>query len=314
MPAEPILLIEDLWRSYDEVQAVRGISLGIERGEFFGLLGPNGAGKTTTIAMISGLLQPSRGRILIDGLDLRERPREVKQKIGIVPQALSFYPSLSARENLSFFGKLYGLSGGPLRRRIWECLEMVHLQERADQHVGEFSHGMKRRLNIAIGTLHEPEILIMDEPTAGVDPQSRAEVLEGLQSMNRRGVTVLYTTHYIEEAQALCSRVAIMDLGKVLALDEPQSLIRGLGNGIIRIVFSLPVEDAIRRELEGMGQARVVDGSGKQLHLQVRETGVALKALVELQERRNLRLKTLEILEPNLETVFIHLTGRDLRD
>jgi ABC-2 type transport system ATP-binding protein len=132
--------------------------------------------------------------------------------------------------------------------------------------------------------------------------------------MNRSGVTVLYTTHYIEEAQALCNRVAIMDLGKVLALDEPQSLIRGLGNGIVRIVFSLPVEDSIRRELEGMGQTRIVDGSGKQVHLQVRETGEALKALVELQERRNLRLKTLEILEPNLETVFIHLTGRDLRD
>ena len=238
MPAEPILVIEDLWRAYGDVQAVRGISLGIERGEFFGLLGPNGAGKTTTIAMISGLIQPSRGRILIDGLDLQERPREVKRKIGIVPQALSFYPSLSARENLSFFGRLYGLRGGLLHRRIRECLEVVHLQDRAGQLVGQFSHGMKRRLNIAIGLLHEPEILVMDEPTVGIDPQSRAEILEGLQSMNHAGVTVLYTTHYIEEAQTLCNRVAIMDLGKVIALDTPGSLIRGLGNGIIRIGFS----------------------------------------------------------------------------
>jgi ABC-2 type transport system ATP-binding protein len=312
---EPILVIEDLWRSYGEVQAVRGISLVIERGEFFGLLGPNGAGKTTTIAVISGLLQPSRGRILIHGLDLRRRPQEAKRKIGIVPQALSFYPTLSARENLSFFGRLYGLRGGPLERRIRDCLEVVHLQDRAGQHVGQFSHGMKRRLNIAIGLLHEPEILVMDEPTAGVDPQSRAEVLEGLQSMNRAGVTVLYTTHYIEEAQSLCNRVAIMDLGRVIALDAPWSLIRGLGEGIIRIRFNEPLEEPVRRELEGMGRIRVVHGSGKQVHLQVQgETDRALKGLVELQERRNLRLKTLEILEPNLETVFIHLTGRDLRD
>jgi len=311
---EPILAIDNLWKSYGEVQAVRGVSLGIGRGEFFGLLGPNGAGKTTTIAMISGLIQPSEGRIVIDRVDLRERPREAKRKIGIVPQSLSFYPSLSARENLSFFGRLYGLRGGSLHRRIRDCLEVVHLQDRADQAVGQFSHGMKRRLNIAIGLVHEPEILVMDEPTVGIDPQSRAEILEGLQSMNRAGVTLLYTTHYMEEAQALCDRVAILDLGKVIALDAPQALIQGLGNGIIRIKFSEPVEESVRRELEGMGKTRIVDGSRRQVHLQVQETDQALKDLVELQERRNLRLKTLEILEPNLETVFIHLTGRDLRD
>jgi ABC-2 type transport system ATP-binding protein len=311
---EPILVIEDLWRSYGEVQAVRGISLGIERGEFFGLLGPNGAGKTTTFAMISGLIQPSQGQIIIAGLDVQDRPQEVKRKIGIVPQGLSFYPSLSARENLSFFGRLYGLRGGSLHRRIRDCLEVVHLQDRADQAVGQFSHGMKRRLNIAIGLLHEPEILVMDEPTVGIDPQSRAEILEGLQSMNRSGITVLYTTHYMEEAQALCHRVAILDLGKVIALDAPRSLIQGLGNGIIRIKFNEPVEESIRRELEGMGKTKIVDSSSKQVHLQVQGTDQALKDLVELQERRNLRLKTLEILEPNLETVFIHLTGRDLRD
>lgn len=311
---EPILALENLWKAYGEVQAVRGISLGIGRGEFFGLLGPNGAGKTTTIAMISGLIQPSEGRIIIDRVDLRERPREAKRKIGIVPQSLSFYPSLSARENLSFFGRLYGLKGGSLRRRIEDCLEIVSLKERAEQFVGQFSHGMKRRLNIAIGLLHEPEILVMDEPTVGIDPQSRAEILEGLQSMNRAGVTLLYTTHYMEEAQALCDRVAILDLGKVIALDAPRTLIQGLGNGIIRIKFSEPVEESVRRELEGMGKTKIVDGSGRQVHLQVQETDQALKELVELQERRNLRLKTLEILEPNLETVFIHLTGRDLRD
>lgn len=311
---EPILAIENLWKSYGEVQAVRGITLGIGRGEFFGLLGPNGAGKTTTIAMISGLIQPSEGRIVIDRVDLQERPREAKRKIGIVPQSLSFYPSLSARENLSFFGRLYGLRGSSLHRRIEDCLGVVNLQERAEQFVGQFSHGMKRRLNIAIGLLHEPEILVMDEPTVGIDPQSRAEILEGLRSMNRSGVTVLYTTHNMEEAQTLCDRVAIMDLGKVIALDAPQSLIQGLGNGIIRIKFNEPVEESIRRELEGMGKTKIVDGSSKQVHLQVQETDQALKDLVELQERRNLRLKTLEILEPNLETVFIHLTGRDLRD
>jgi ABC-2 type transport system ATP-binding protein len=231
-----------------------------------------------------------------------------------VPQTLSFYPSLSARENLSFFGRLYGWRGGVLKRRIGECLELVHLQDRADQQVGQYSHGMKRRLNIAIGVLHRPEILVMDEPTVGIDLQGRSEILESLRSMNQAGVTVLYTTHYMEEAQALCNRLAIMDHGRVLALDMPRSLIRGLGNGIIRIGFSEPVEESIRKELEGLGDMKIVDGAGRQFHLQVRETDQVLKRVVELQERRNLSLKTLEILEPNLETVFIHLTGRELRD
>jgi ABC-2 type transport system ATP-binding protein len=312
--ADPLLVIEDLWKSYPEVQAVRGIDFQVERGEFFGLLGPNGAGKTTTIAMIAGLLFPSRGRIIVDGFDLQERPREVKRKIGIVPQALSFYPSLSARENLSFFGKLYGLRGRPLQRRINECLELVRLADRAGQRVGRFSHGLMRRLNMAIGLLPEPELLIMDEPTAGLDPQSRAEILQGLQALNQAGTAMLYTTHYLEEAQTLCRRVAIMDRGQIIALDAPRSLIRDLGCGIVRIVFGQPVAEAIRRDLEALGHVRLVDNAGKQIHLQVADTEQTLKTLLAFQEGKHLALKALEILEPNLETVFIHLTGRDLRD
>ncbi len=309
-----LLVIEDLWKSYGEFPAVQGIDLRLARGEFFGLLGPNGAGKTTTIAMISGLIQPSRGRILLDGLDLQEHPQEVKRKIGIVPQSLSFYPTLSARENLFFFGRLYGLRGQALQRRVGECLEFVHLEERAEQRVGRFSHGLMRRLNMAIGLLSEPELLVLDEPTAGLDPQSRGEILKGLQSLNRSGTTMFYTTHYLEEAQTLCHRVAIMDRGRILALDSPGSLIRGFGSGIIRIGFVQPIGESIRRQLKSLGKIRLADGAGKQVHLQVPETDQALKALFALQEKESLPLKALEILEPNLETVFIHLTGRDLRD
>ncbi|MCU0580800.1 MAG: ABC transporter ATP-binding protein [Desulfobacterota bacterium] len=264
--------------------------------------------------MISGLIHPSRGRILVAGIDLQERPREAKRKIGIVPQSLSFYPSLSARENLSFFGRLYGLGGRPLQRRIAECLAFVHLEDRAGERVGRFSHGLMRRLNIAIGLLHDPQLLILDEPTAGLDPQSRAEILQGLRALNRSGTTVFYTTHYLEEAQALCRLVAVMDQGRIIALDEPRSLIRNLGSGIVRIVFGQPVGAALRKRLEGLGKIRVVDRTEKQFHLQVGDTDQALKALVSLQAEAHLPLKALEMLEPNLETVFIQLTGRAIRD
>ena len=314
MMKTPILIVEDLWKSYAETDAVRGLTFEISRGEFFGLLGPNGAGKTTTIGILSGLIEPTRGRISIDGFDLISRPMEAKARLGLVPQSFALYPTLCARDNLVFFGRIYGLKGKRLKERIASVLEIVELKDRANQTVASFSNGMKRRLNIAVGLLHEPEILILDEPTVGVDTQSRNAILESLDTLNKSGVTVLYTTHYIEEAQRLCDRVAIMDQGKIIALNNPARLIQDLGKGIIRIEFNAGIDDGLLNQMGRIGSVRVIDGQKRRAHLETDRTDQASRELLELMKTRDGLLKTLDISEPNLETVFIHLTGRNLRD
>jgi ABC-2 type transport system ATP-binding protein len=309
-----IFIVEDLWKTYAETDAVRGLTFEISRGEFFGLLGPNGAGKTTTIGILSGLIEPTRGRVSIDGVDLFSRPMEAKARLGLVPQSFALYPTLSARDNLVFFGRIYGLNGRRLRERIARVLEIVELTDRANQTVATFSNGMKRRLNIAAGLLHEPKILILDEPTVGVDTQSRNAILESIRSLNKSGVTVLYTTHHIEEAQRLCDRVAIMDHGKIIALDSPARLIRDLGKGIIRIEFNEGIDDKLLDQMKRIGLVRVVDDQKRRIHIETDRADQASRELLDLMKTRDGLLKTLDISEPNLETVFIHLTGRNLRD
>jgi len=314
MMNQSVVFVEDLWKNYAETEAVRGLTFGISRGEFFGLLGPNGAGKTTTIGILSGLIKPSRGRISIDGFDLFSKPMEAKAKLGLVPQSFALYPTLNARDNLIFFGRIYGLKGKRLKERIASVLEIVELRDRVNQTVATFSNGMKRRLNIAVGLLHEPEILILDEPTVGVDTQSRNAILESLDTLNKSGVTVMYTTHYIEEAQRLCDRVAIMDQGKMIALDSPSGLIRDFGKGIIRIEFNAGVDETLLRQMGDIGSVRIINGQKRRVHLETGRTDHALRELLKRMEARDGLLKTLDISEPNLETVFIHLTGRGLRD
>ena len=309
-----IVFVEDLWKSYAETDAVQGLTFQISQGEFFGLLGPNGAGKTTTIGILSGLIEPSGGRIAIDGFDLFSRPMEAKAKLGLVPQSFALYPTLCARDNLVFFGRIYGLKGKRLKERIACVLKIVGLNDRANQTVATFSNGMKRRLNIALGLLHEPKILILDEPTVGVDPQSRNAILESLDSLNQSGVTILYTTHYIEEAQRLCHRVAIMDQGKIIALDSPASLIRDLGKGIIRMECNARIDDKLLNQIGQVGLVRDIDGDKRRFHLETDHTDQASRKLLELMKTQEGLLKTLDISEPNLETVFIHLTGKNLRD
>jgi ABC-2 type transport system ATP-binding protein len=238
---------------------------------------------------------------------------EAKAKLGLVPQSFALYPTLCARDNLVFFGRIYGLKGKRLRERMARVLEMVELTDRANQTVATFSNGMKRRLNIAAGFLHEPEILILDEPTVGVDTQSRNAILESLDSLNESGVTVLYTTHHIEEAQRLCDRVAIMDQGKIIALDSPAGLIRDLGKGMIRMEFNAGIDVGLMDQLGRIGSVRVIDGQKRRIHIETNHTDLASRELLELMKKRDGLLKTLEISEPNLETVFIHLTGRNLR-
>jgi ABC-2 type transport system ATP-binding protein len=310
----PILRIENLWKKYDSAEAVRGISFEVRPGEFFGLLGPNGAGKTTTIGMLTGWIEPTEGRIEIRGMDLSARPREAKKLIGLVPQRFAFYPSLSARENLSFFGRLYGMKGKALEERTALVLGIVFLTDRADRPVGTFSNGMKRRLNIAIGLLHQPAVLILDEPTVGIDTQSRSAILQSIKGLNLSGMTVLYTTHYIEEAQALSDRVAIMDMGKIIALDTPRALIQGLGKGIIRMEFNQALDESLLGQIKTYGSLTWVDEQRRRVHLETDRTGPVLRELLDFKENCELLFRSLDVIEPDLETVFIHLTGRTLRD
>jgi ABC-2 type transport system ATP-binding protein len=312
--ADPIIAVENLKKRYDKDDVVRGLSFTIFRGECYGLLGPNGAGKTTTIGMLTGLIEPSEGTIRIDGMDLRRHRREAQVRMGFVPQDFAFYPALSGKDNLVFFARLYGLRGRRLQNRLEEVLNTVRLTRQANQAVAVYSNGMKRRLNIAIGLIHSPKILILDEPTVGIDAQSRSAILEGLESLNREGVTILYTTHYMEEAQRLCQRVAIMDHGIFIALDSPAELIRGIGKQIVRLECDEPIEEEILAQIKRAAPLKRVDEEGKILHVQAPESGRAVRAVMEIMDKADVRLRRFDILDANLESVFLHLTGRSLRE
>jgi ABC-2 type transport system ATP-binding protein len=312
--SDAVLSVEDLFMAYGTKEAVRGLTFEVERGECFGLLGPNGAGKTTTIAALAGLAKPTRGRVRVDGRDISSHPAEIRSRMGLVPQDLALYQTLTAGDNLSFFGRLYGLRGRLLQQRSTEVLDAVRLGEYMDATVSGFSNGMKRRLNIAIGLLQEPEILILDEPTVGVDAQSRNAVFEALNHLTRSGVTILYTTHYMEEAERLCSRVAIMDHGRIIALDRPASLIRTFAQGVIHAEFEGPIPESLLKRLETVGEPRLVGGRANRLRLETADREEALKRVLEAAAVERLALRGLDILAPNLETVFLHLTGRRVRD
>jgi ABC-2 type transport system ATP-binding protein len=312
--SEPILIVKDLDKSFGENHAVRGISFQVARGEVFGLLGPNGAGKTTAISMLTGLLPPTGGQVTVDGLDLEKDPNAVKAKLGLVPQELALYPVLSARDNLNFFGRIYGLRGKRLSERVDAVLELVGLADRADEAIETYSGGMKRRINIAAGLLHEPDILFLDEPTVGVDPQSRNAIFEGVEALNRSGMTVIYTTHYMEEAQRLCHRVAIMDEGDIIALDTPSALIRSLGGGIIIVGMDETQSEGMSEQVAQLPSVKAAIRSDGHLKIEANRSQEALLGVIELTNESDVQLTSLQILEPNLETVFLHLTGKTLRE
>ncbi|MBZ5637327.1 MAG: ABC transporter ATP-binding protein [Acidobacteriia bacterium] len=290
-----------LRKSFGAITAVDGVSFALHRGETFGLLGPNGAGKTTTILLLVGALSPDQGEVLVNGATDPTRPG-VRRAIGVAPQSLSLYGELTAEENLAFFGRLYGLRGRVLGERVARGLAFAGLEPRRGDRVSTFSGGMQRRLNLACALVHDPPLLLLDEPTVGVDPQSRNHVFESIEALRRDGRTILYTTHYIEEAQRLCDRVAIMDHGRILALDTVDRLIeRHGGPAVIDAVLAKAPEDPSRIPWH-------LDGTSLRI-----ETDRPLEDVARLASA-NLPLATLNVRRPDLEAVFLALTGRTLRD
>jgi ABC-2 type transport system ATP-binding protein len=309
-----IVEAQSLVKRYSTVEAVKGLSFAIRRGEIFGFLGPNGAGKSTTISMLSCLLEPSAGTANVAGYDVVKASSEVKRRIGLVPQELALYETLSARDNLDYFGRIYGLHGRGLRRRVDEVLEMVGLSERARAAVKTYSGGMKRRLNIAAGLLHHPEVLFLDEPTVGVDPQSRNAIFEHVERLRDEGMTILYTTHYMEEAERLCDRVAIIDEGRIVALDTPRKLIADLGEGIIHLGIANGMADEILGHIRALPQVKNAARFDGKVRVEAARAQETLIRLLELFNSTDTDVTALEVLEPNLETVFLHLTGKRLRE
>ena len=306
--------VQNLKKSFDNFQAVQGISFHAEDGEIFSLLGPNGAGKSTTISMLSGLLDPTEGEATILGHSIRSEAESAKACLGVVPQDIALYADMSARENLVFWGKMYGLRGAALKQRVDEVLEIIGLADRQKDRVGKFSGGMKRRVNIGAALLHKPQVIIMDEPTVGIDPQSRRHILDNVKELNRQGMTVLYTTHYMEEAAELSDHIAIMDQGKIIAYGTHDELIQLVGEQT-RIDLTLNVEGTrvldSWRKTEGVSNVVSDDG-----HVTVLadDSNHALPSLFDAANSLGARITSVDIQEPNLEMVFLHLTGRALRD
>lgn len=311
---EDVLAVKGLVKSYGERTVVDGVTFHIRVGETYGLLGPNGAGKTTIISMVAGLIPADAGSVTVVGEPMTPTSTHPKGHIGLVPQELAIYPDLSARENLRFFGRLQGLRRKELGTRTNEVLELIGLADRAGEQTKKFSGGMKRRLNIGIGLLHRPTLLILDEPTVGVDPQSRNSILESVERLSAEGMAVLYTTHYMEEAERLCDRIAILDEGRVQAEGTRDQLVR-LTGGVDRISLrGSGNTGAAAAELKSLPGVQHVDGGGTGLVLTVRDGPSLLPAIVSGAGNAGMTLTQVEITRPDLESVFLHLTGKALRD
>lgn len=306
--------VTNLKKSFGDFQAVRDASFMADSGEVLSLLGPNGAGKSTTISMLSGLLTPTGGDASIMGHSVTKDPEAAKKSLGVVPQDVALYPDLSARENLVFWGKMYGLRGAGLSSRVDEVLEIIGLTDRQKDHVGRFSGGMKRRVNIGAALLHKPDVVIMDEPTVGIDPQSRRHILDNVKELNQQGMTVLYTTHYMEEAAELSHHIAIMDKGRIIAYGTHDALIKMVGEQTrIDLTLNAEAEKVLEawRAIEGVAGIDATDGKVTAL---VDDSNRVLPRLFDAASKANVRITSVDIQEPNLETVFLHLTGRALRD
>jgi len=309
-----VLECSGLRKTFGDLVAVDGVGFTIAEGETYGLLGPNGAGKTTSISMICGLLERDAGEVTVDGRPLTTKSVDAKKAIGYVPQDIAIYPDLTARENLMFFGRLYGLPGAELKKRVDEVLEIIGLADRAKEKSDNFSGGMKRRLNIGIGLLHKPHLLVLDEPTVGVDPQSRNAILDSVETLSTQGMGVLYTTHYMEEAERLCDRVGIIDHGKIVAEGTRRELVELVGqHDRIRLRASGHLEAAAEasRGVSGVLESAV---TAEGLDVIAERATDSLPEILAKVAGAGVTVSSVDVEEPNLEAVFLHLTGRALRD
>ena len=309
-----MLKVENLQKNFGNIRAVDEIAFEVKKGEVFGLLGPNGAGKSTAISMISTLLPPSGGAILYKGKNIFKEPRLIQRELGVVPQDIALYPTLSGYENLSFWGNMYGLSGAELKRRIGEVSEIIGLNGRLKDHVEKYSGGMKRRLNIGAALLHMPELLIMDEPTVGIDPQSRNHILDTVLELNRKGMTIIYTSHYMEEVEYLCSRICIMDQGKIIASGSKDELVAMIsGKTEIILSFESAGQEVIA-VLERIAGIDSVDRQEDHIIIRCENADLVLADIIARVSACGNPLRSVDVKKPNLETVFLHLTGKALRD
>lgn len=303
-----MLTVKNLKKKYGDVLALKDISLKINQGDIVGLLGPNGAGKSTTISIISTLIQADSGQVTFRGQDVLKDPKKIQKHMGLVPQELALYENLTGLENLKFWGKAYGLKGEILKSKIVEISHVIGIQERLKDPVKTYSGGMKRRLNIGISLMHDPELLILDEPTVGIDPQSRNHILETIKRLNKEGTTVIYTTHYMEEVEFLCNRVYILDQGEVISQGSKSELLQGVK--VLEVVSDGVLDEDFLNEDWLLSWRH----QGNLYHLSTKEEVLASQRLLDYAQKNKIKIDGLSIQEENLENIFLKLTGRALRD
>lgn len=309
-----IVEVKNLSKKYNSNLAVDNISFDVKEGEIFGLLGPNGAGKSTTISMLACLLEPTSGDAFIDGKSVRKDPMGVKKVIGLIPQDIALYPTLSAKENLHFWGKMYGLSGSLIKKRSNEILEIVGLSERAKDRIDTYSGGMKRRINIAAGLIHRPKLIMLDEPTVGIDPQTRINILETVVNLNKMGMTIIYTSHYMEEVEMLCNRIAIMDEGKIIAMGTKGELRLLVGGKDIIRIDATDIHPRTSESLDMIDDVDKIKIIENQIEILSDYGRRVLSLVISKLNELDVKINSVKVQEPDLESVFIHLTGKSLRE
>lgn len=309
-----LLEVKALTKNFKNVKAVQNVSFEVQKGDILGLLGPNGAGKSTTISMISTLIKPDSGSILYNQEDIIKKPKAIQRQLGYVSQEIALYPMLSGKENLFFWGRAYGLTGTGLKNAVAEVAQLIGIEERLKEKVKNYSGGMKRRLNIGVSLLHTPELIIMDEPTVGIDPQSRKHILDTVLELNKKGMTVIYTSHYLEEVEYLCNQICIMDEGKIVAKGSKEYLLSQMNDEIsihLKVIHLSQVAIIQLKQIESI--KAVYEEKDYWLIKSNKDPGIFEK-IVSILSQNSISIQSMDIIEPSLETVFLKLTGRGLRD
>lgn len=309
-----LLHVKGIKKYFKDIKAVDNISFQIEKGEILGLLGPNGAGKSTTISMISTLIKPDSGTIIYKEKDIIKKPQAIQKKLGYVPQEIALYPNLNGRENLEFWGRAYGLKGKHLKERIKEVSEIIGITDRLSGKVDNYSGGMKRRLNIGAALLHEPELIIMDEPTVGIDPQSRKHILDTVLTLNKQGMTVIYTSHYMEEVEYLCNNICIMDNGKIIEKGTKEELVHLIDDEKQIHIKVDAINEVLLKSIKVIEDVKDVVAKEDTIIVKVQKNKQVFKRIIDALGQTSAEIHAVDIKEPNLETVFLHLTGKALRD